>query len=337
MSQPIAYKRQKNFLENNPDRTDHGAINSELDYVATSINGIRHNLARIQDDDGSLTAHSVGLEQLTAAARKKLSQPGPMGPRGEPGVKGPRGEPGEKGDVGASFNADIQDAAQHRTLYDTQPKGFSYLAIDTGQLFFKLSTESGAWSPPFSFGIGPRGLQGEQGLQGEPGLQGLQGIHGERGERGEIGPAGPAGAVDYTRVIRNDVAGDQAIQGGLAALTLAARQAMSAPVYRFVGYALRLTPTSQAIQAKNDNDELVNVEASTFISRGDSANETGFKLASGVDLGTLFDPAGSAASKLAGVDGTSQTVTIEAGDTLSMSLSVVNNQVVLHVSKEAKS
>ena len=43
MPQAPAYTRTKNFLENNPDRTDHGSINAELDKAALSINALRDN------------------------------------------------------------------------------------------------------------------------------------------------------------------------------------------------------------------------------------------------------------------------------------------------------
>ncbi len=44
MPQAPAYNRAKNFLENNPDRTDHAALNAELDRAALSINEQLDNL-----------------------------------------------------------------------------------------------------------------------------------------------------------------------------------------------------------------------------------------------------------------------------------------------------
>jgi hypothetical protein len=73
------------------------------------------------------------------------------------------------------------------------------------------------------------------------------------------------------------------------------------------------------------------VEAQTFRSGGDRATHTGFLLASGVDVGTLFEPAGSAASKLASVDPTPQEVDLAGKTTLTATLSVVNNQVCLRL------
>lgn len=65
------YKRSKRFTENSPDRTDHAAIDAELDSVGLSVNAVIDNLGLIQNDDGTLRK-VVGLEQLTDAARDAL-------------------------------------------------------------------------------------------------------------------------------------------------------------------------------------------------------------------------------------------------------------------------
>ena len=44
------------------------------------------------------------------------------------------------------------------------------MAMDTGELFFKLSDASGDWSVGHPFGKGDKGDQGVQGLPGAPGL-----------------------------------------------------------------------------------------------------------------------------------------------------------------------
>lgn len=63
MPQPIAYNRTKNFAAQVGSNTDHPAINAELDNVALTANQLRANLARIQNDDGSLSqvVKSTGL------------------------------------------------------------------------------------------------------------------------------------------------------------------------------------------------------------------------------------------------------------------------------------
>ena len=42
------------------------------------------------------------------------------------------------------------------SLYDYEPTGFSFLATDTGKIYFKNSNTSGDWSDPISF-EGPAG------------------------------------------------------------------------------------------------------------------------------------------------------------------------------------
>lgn len=193
--QAPAYNRTKNFLENNPDRTDHGALNNELDEVALSIDGLRENAALIQKDDGTLQNNIVALATLTAAARAALSVPGPVGPQGAVGPAGPQGIQGVKGDVGSSFDADAKDVFANRALYNLQPKGFSFLAIDTGNLYFKLSATSGDWSPAFVYGKGDTGATGATGPAGPQGPQGLQGIQGPVGPVGAPGLDGLPGVV----------------------------------------------------------------------------------------------------------------------------------------------
>lgn len=193
--QAPAYNRTKNFLENNPDLTDHGSLNDELDNVAESINALRANAALVQKDDGTLANHIVALVNLTSEAIAALQVPGPVGPQGAVGPAGPAGAVGAKGDTGASFRADIMDLFANRSLYNLQAKGFSFLAIDTGNLYFKLSATSGDWSPAFVYGKGDTGATGAVGPAGPAGLQGLQGI------QGPAGPAGAAGANGVNGVV----------------------------------------------------------------------------------------------------------------------------------------
>lgn len=65
MPQAPSYNRRKNFIENNSDRTDHAAINAELDKVSISLNATRENLSKIQADDGSLISGSVLRKTLS--------------------------------------------------------------------------------------------------------------------------------------------------------------------------------------------------------------------------------------------------------------------------------
>ena len=193
--QAPAYKRTKNFTENNPDRTDHAALNAELDNSATSINALRVNLDLLQKDDGTLENSIVDIANLTEAAISALRVAGEQGIQGIQGERGIQGIQGIKGDIGASFNVDVRDIFTNRGLYNLQPKGFSFLALDTGNLYFKLSNTNADWSIAFIYGKGDTGTTGTQGIQGIQGIQGLQGVKGDTGITGSAGGNGLDGAI----------------------------------------------------------------------------------------------------------------------------------------------
>lgn len=326
--QPQAYNRKKDFRENNSDRTDHPAINSELDAVALSINGIRENLAIIQADDGELAPGIVGPDQLSESARLSLQVVGPEGSQGIPGRDGVPGRDGGAGPVGPSFDADVRDVAANRFLYDLQSRGFSFLAIDAGLMYFKISSAAGDWSPGFSFGKGEQGEPGI-GVPGADGPQGIQGLPGVRGFDGPAGPPGPPGYVDYSRVLVNDSDGDQSVRAGLSARVLAATSEAQAPAFRFTGYTLRMLPAGARVRVDDGGatPALRDIEARAHISAGTSANNTGFKLANGSDIGALFDPAGSASGRLADVDSTVRTQNLVGKTSISVKLVRTGNTI----------
>lgn len=200
MPQAPAYNRAKNFLENSPDRTDHGSLNSELDNAAASINALRVNAALLQNDDGTLKNAIVTLANLAAEVVTDLTGPaGPIGATGAQGPQGVQGIQGPKGDAGASFEADALDVFANLGLYNLQPKGFSFLAMDTGNLYFKLSNTSADWSAGVQYGKGDTGAtgpDGPQGIQGPQGLQGIQGIQGLTGPAGADGLDGVVTSID---------------------------------------------------------------------------------------------------------------------------------------------
>lgn len=72
MAQPPAYNRTKDFSADYGDQTDNQAINNELDAVATSINAIRGNLAKIQRDDGGLRDGIVTKDALDPELKDEL-------------------------------------------------------------------------------------------------------------------------------------------------------------------------------------------------------------------------------------------------------------------------
>lgn len=196
MAQAIKYKRKKNFAENNPSQADLASINHEFDAVGQSVNSTIDNLSKIQRDDGQLALGVVGVDQISAEAQDFLrGQQGPEGPVGPVGPQGPQGLTGERGPIGSSYQADIEALESERTLYDMQPKGFSFLAIDAGKLYWKLSDANGQWSTGISFGLGPEGKQGPEGPEGPRGETGLTGPRGANGDPGPKGADGKDGLV----------------------------------------------------------------------------------------------------------------------------------------------
>jgi len=66
----------------------------------------------------------------------------------------PQGAQGAKGD---SFTVNATDIIANRSVYDAQPKGFSFVALDQGNIYFKSSNISGDWSVAAPFGKGDTG------------------------------------------------------------------------------------------------------------------------------------------------------------------------------------
>ena len=53
MAQPPAYNREHNFVLDEEGSVNSQKLNAEFDNASTSINKIRENLAKLQNDDGS--------------------------------------------------------------------------------------------------------------------------------------------------------------------------------------------------------------------------------------------------------------------------------------------
>lgn len=51
-----------------------------------------------------------------------------------------------KGDKGDNFTVNQTGLYENLSAYNDQPKGFSYLATDTGSLYIKMSDTPGDWS-----------------------------------------------------------------------------------------------------------------------------------------------------------------------------------------------
>jgi hypothetical protein len=221
-----------------------------------------------------------------------------------------------------------------RAAYDAADKGFSFLAMDTGLLYFKLSAQVADWSTGYTFGKGEKGDPGPRGIQGQRGIQGLRGPQGEPGQQGIQGPPGQNGTVDYGRVILNDTPNDQEVQGGFAARTLSGSVSAAAPVFTFSGAAARIAPNNNRLRIDDGGSTpaLIDLELANVRTSGSGATDTGVKLANGADIGTLFDPAGAAASKIAGIATPSASASIVGKTSITVTLSLVNNKLVIGVS-----
>ena len=65
----------------------------------------------------------------------------------------------DKGEQGWSFNPTAVGTLEERTQHDADPKGSSFLDINSGILYFKLSDTSGDWNEGIPF----RGQDGQPG------------------------------------------------------------------------------------------------------------------------------------------------------------------------------
>ena len=197
MAQPTKYVRLTDFTVNNPDQVNLAAINRELDSLGKSVNQLCDALGLIQKDDGTIAIGVVSYESLDAKAQERL-KPIP-GKDGRDGIDGIDGSDGAKGDVGASFDADYRGLISERDLFNAYSKGFSFLAMDEGKLYFKLSDASGDWSTGYEFGKGETGAAGRDGTDGQAGAPGLPGQDGSDGVDGKDGIDGAVTQVDTTQ------------------------------------------------------------------------------------------------------------------------------------------
>ena len=159
----VVYRRSKNFQVEGGNSTDHGALNAEFDALASAIATLSARLDKLLKDDGTLEPGIVLKDALSNEVLRLMTGTDVVT------VQGP------KGDVGASFRADYRGLMAERALFDDRSKGFCFLAMDAGQLFFKLSDASGHWGLGFVFAKGDKGDTGAPGAKGERGADGASG------------------------------------------------------------------------------------------------------------------------------------------------------------------
>lgn len=73
MAQPPSYNREHNFVLDEAGEINTTRLNAELDKVSLSINKIRDNLSKIQNDDLSLQAGVVDFDTLSRDAIDELT------------------------------------------------------------------------------------------------------------------------------------------------------------------------------------------------------------------------------------------------------------------------
>ena len=74
MAQPLPYNRDHNFVLDEEGAINSAALNAEFDNASLSINKIRENLAKIQNDDGSLRKGIVDLDTLSGDVVKDVAE-----------------------------------------------------------------------------------------------------------------------------------------------------------------------------------------------------------------------------------------------------------------------
>lgn len=74
MAQPLPYNRDHNFVLDEEGAINSAALNAEFDNASLSINKIRENLAKLQNDDGSLRKGIVDLDTLSGDVVKDVAE-----------------------------------------------------------------------------------------------------------------------------------------------------------------------------------------------------------------------------------------------------------------------
>lgn len=77
----------------------------------------------------------------------------------------PQGIQGDQGPKGDPMKIDATGLSTDLSQYDSEPKGFSFLATDSGMVYIKNSDTSGDWSDPVGF-QGPAGKDGYTPVRG---------------------------------------------------------------------------------------------------------------------------------------------------------------------------
>lgn len=74
MAQPQKYQREHDFTLDEPSDVSTSSLNREFDDIAVTTDGLRENLAKIQNDDGSLRAGIVTPESLSKEVVENINK-----------------------------------------------------------------------------------------------------------------------------------------------------------------------------------------------------------------------------------------------------------------------
>lgn len=139
------------------------------------------------------------------------------------GLRGRPGDPGEQGQDGTPFQVDATGLLANRDAFDGEDEGFSYLATDTGDLYFRQGAV-GSWSGPVPF-QGPAGDSAYQvavnngfvGTEAEwlEALKGADGANGTDGADGTDGLSIIGAAIDGNGHLQLTLSNSTLLDAGL--------------------------------------------------------------------------------------------------------------------------
>jgi hypothetical protein len=217
------FKKVNRINENMDDLLEAGAKVDDIDIKVKQIDE-KHSFVSIAKDEVDSIKREVEIKNseiknLTVKSLLLATGSNPSidynSSTGELIIGIPKGDTGGKGDRGEAFKVDKIDTLANRTTWDNAPKGFSFLAVDNSNIYFKQSDDEADWSGGVSFGKGDRGNDGsdltlETVIDNDNGTftwhfsdgsefttSDLTGKKGDKGEKGDTG----AGATDNQSAI----------------------------------------------------------------------------------------------------------------------------------------
>ncbi len=126
------------------------SLDGEFDRTNLSLRDVIDFVRQAIADDGRIKGDAIPTDAIIVG----VGPPGPVGP---------------------AFTLGAVDLFANRSVYDAQPAGFSFLAVDTGLVYFRQTVTAGVWSPGVLFTAGEAGPEGATGPAGPAGADGLAG------------------------------------------------------------------------------------------------------------------------------------------------------------------